>query len=195
MTEHEHDHHAHEGHEHDHDHDHDHDHALISDRLPEGIWHLDPEGSDLIFKSRGMFGLVPVTGVFDQFSGDLSVSSDGSATGTLTVETESLQTGIDKRDTHLRSADFFHAAEHPHMLFTVDRVEPSGQDHLNLTGTLQIRDTRIPVQMPVYAIAHGDHLHLEGRTVINHHAAGLRWAKPGMVTKTAKVEVALTLVR
>ena len=46
-----------------------------------------------------------------------------------------------------------------------------------------------------YAIAHGDHLHLEGRATIDHAAAGLGWSKPGFVGKSVRTEIALTLNR
>src|ERR1700739_2816374 len=98
--EHEHEHeHAHHEHdydydhnhdEHDHDHDHDHDHALIVDRLPPGRWQVDPHGSDVLFKARSLFGLLPVSGVFEHFSGVMDVDPEGAATGQLVVETPSI---------------------------------------------------------------------------------------------------------
>lgn len=79
------------------------------------------------------------------------------------------------------------------MTFTLGSVEPSDEDHLNLTGSLVVRERTIPLSFPVYAIQHGDHLHIEGRVQINHHAAGFDWAKPGMVAKAVRADVALTL--
>ena len=200
YDEHEHDHeHTHEGHDHDHDHDepghegHNHDHSLIVDRLPAGSWKVDPGSSEVNFKTRSLFGLVPVTGYFDRFVGGLDVDESGAVSGSLVVATETLATGIGRRDDHLRSKDFFYSAEHPHMTFTIEKIEPSGEDHLNLSGSLQVRETAIPLSFPVYAILHGDHLHIEGRAKIDHQAAGLGWAKPGMVGKTVRADVALTL--
>ncbi|MCL2419943.1 MAG: YceI family protein [Conexibacteraceae bacterium] len=187
--------HSEHDHDHDHNHDHDQDHALIVDRLPEGAWEVDHDGSAVQFKARGLFGLLPVAGVFERFSGDLTVGADGAAHGRLVVETASINTGIRRRDTDLRSRAYFDAANAPEMTFTLERLDPSGSDHLNAIGTLGIRQVTIPLSFPVQAIAHGDHLHLEGSVIVDHAAAGLRWAKPGMVTKTARAEVALTLTR
>lgn len=187
-----------EDHDHDHDghdHDHDHDHTLITDRLPEGVWVVDPGGSEVLFKARTIFGLLPVNGVFERFSGEMNVDADGAAHGKLVVEAASVGTGIRKRDEHLLSTDFLAALEHPQITFTLDGFEPSGEDHLDVTGSLQIRETTIPLSFTAYAIAHGDHLHLEGRATIDHDAAGLGWSKPGFVGKTVRTEIALTLSR
>jgi len=191
--------HDHEGHERDHEghdhegHDHDHDHTLIVDRLPAGAWTVDHASSEVLFRAKALWGLLPVTGMFEQFNGEMTVDADGSASGRLTVGTASLKTGIGRRDADLRSASYFDAANHPEMIFGLEQVAPTGEDHLEVTGTLTIRDTEIPVVFPIYAIAHGDHLHIEGQILVDHDAAGLGWAKFGMVGKTARAELALTL--
>jgi polyisoprenoid-binding protein YceI len=183
--------HDHEGH----DHDHGHDHTLITDRLPAGRWHVDSEGSEVLFKGRTLFGLIPVNGEFGSFAGVLEVEPDGSASGRLAVQAESLSSGIARRDKHLRSNDFFGVSEHPELIFELDQILPSGEDHLDVTGELQIRDITIPLAFTIYAIAHGDHLHIEGRVDIDTDAAGLGWSKPLMVSAKARADVALTLAR
>jgi polyisoprenoid-binding protein YceI len=195
---HDHDHdghdHDHDGHDHDHD-GHDHDHTLIVDRLPEGLWQIDADGSEVLFKARALFGLLPVTGEFKHFEGEMTVDAEGAASGRLVVDTASINSGIRKRDADLRSASYFDSEKYPQMTFTLDKLEPSGEDHLNVSGTLQLLDKSIPLSFPVYAIAHGDHLHLEGRVTVDHDVAGLGWAKPAMVGKTVRAEAALTLSR
>ena len=190
--EHAHDHSHDEGHDHD-AHDHDDDHALIIDRLPAGTWRVEHGSSEVNFRAKALFGLLPVNGFFDGFSGDLQVDEDGSAHGSLVVETATLKTGIDRRDADLKSSRYLDSTGHPQMTFTLDSIASSGDDHLNLTGSLVVRDKTIPLSFPVYAIQHGDHLHIEGRVQVNHHAAGFDWAKPGMVGKAVRADVALTL--
>ncbi len=186
---HDHDRDGHDDHEHD-----DHDHALIVDRLPAGVWRVDPRGSEVLFRARA-FGFLPVGGVFEAFGGELSVDAQGSASGRLVVQTVSVNTGLARRDASLRSGAYFDSARYPEMTFTLERLEASGSDHLNLTGTLEIQQRSIPLTFPVYAIAHGDHLHLEGRVLVDHHAAGLGWARPLFIGRRARAEAALTLIR
>ncbi len=197
VPDHEHDHdehaHSHEGHDHDgHDHD---NHAVIVDRLPAGAWSIDPDGSDVFFKARALFGLLPVTGVFERISGGLMVDAQGGVNGQLVVETASVNSGVRRRDADLRSPAYFDSAQFPQMTFMIDALTPSGHDHLTATGSLQIQSTRIPLDFPVYAIAHGDHLHLEGSVKVDHDVAGLGWSKPLLVGKRVKAEAALTLTR
>ena len=177
------------------DHDQHREQQLISDHLPAGRWRVTAAGSAVNFSTRAIFGIVPVSGVFESFGGELQVNADGAASGRLVVETGSLDTGIAKRDEHLKSAEFFHAVEHPHLVFTVDAITPSGDEHLNLSGSLQIRDRTVAMAFPVYAVAHGDHLHVEGRAVVDHKQAGLRWATPGRAGNKVKVQISLTLER
>jgi len=150
--------------------------------------------SEVNFRAKALFGLIPVNGFFDEFSGELRVDEDGKARGTLVVQTGTLKTGIDRRDADLRSPRYLGSTEHPQMTFTLESIEPSGDDHLKLTGSLAVREKTIPLSFPVYAIQHGDHLHIEGRVQIDHHAAGFDWAKPGMVARVVRADVALTLI-
>ncbi len=190
--EHSHDHeHQHEGH----DHDHDHDRALIVERMPEGAWSVDPHGSEVVFKARALFGLLPVTGIFERFSGELVVDQAGGVGGRLVVQTASIDSGLGRRDADLRSASYFDSQSYPEMIFTLEQLEPGGSEHLKLRGALQIQARTVPLSFPVQAIAHGDHLHLEGGVTIDLQAAGLGWSKPGMVGKRVRAEAALTLTR
>ena len=192
--EHGHDHEHHHDHGHDHDHEHDHDHALIVERLPEGAWKIDPHGSDVLFKAKA-FGFLPVTGLFEDFHGELSVDATGGITGHLVVQMASINSGWGRRDDRLRGADYFQVDKYPEMVFTLEKIEPSGSEHQDLSGSLQIHDKSVPLSFPVYAIAHGDHLHLEGEVIVDHDVAGLGWSKPFFVGDRLRLDTALTLTR
>lgn len=191
--EHAHDHeHRHEGH--DHDHAEDHDHALIVDRMPAGVWEIVPKGSELLFKARA-FGFLPVTGVFESFEGALTAEPSGAVSGKLVVQTSSVDTGWARRDTTLRGAAYFDTDRHPEMSFTLDRLAASGSDHMDLGGSLQIHDSSVPLDLPVYVITHGEHLHLEGEVMVDYDPAALGWPKPFFIGRRIRLEAALTLIR
>jgi polyisoprenoid-binding protein YceI len=81
--------------------------AQLQDGKLAGSWTLDPSRSETRLKSKAMWGLVPVTGVFREISGKADVSPAGEVTGTIVVAARSVDTKNEKRDVHLRSADFF----------------------------------------------------------------------------------------
>ena len=70
----------------------------------------------------------------------MDCSPDGSELVSLaiTVQAASVDTGIDKRDKHLRSPDFFHIEAHPTITFTSTRVEPKGEGVFAVTGDLSL---------------------------------------------------------
>jgi polyisoprenoid-binding protein YceI len=191
---HDHEHHHDHGHDHDHEHDHDHDHALIVERLPEGSWKIDRDGSEVLFKAKA-FGFLPVTALFEDFNGEMTVDAAGGISGRLVLQTASINSGWGRRDQQLRGADYFQSDKYPEMVFTLEKIEPSGAEHQNLTGSLQIHQTSVPLSFPVYAIAHGDHLHLEGEVMVDLDLAGLGWSKPFFVGDRLRLETALTLTR
>jgi polyisoprenoid-binding protein YceI len=163
--------------------------------LPEGTWRVDPEASNLTFSSRGMFGLVAVHGSFGVYEGELEVDG-GDARGELRIQAATLDTKNEKRDTHLRSADFFDVTAHPTVTFSLAELVPSADGTLDLSGTLRIRHNELPVQAPVQAnrLA-ADRLHLSTRISVDRAAAGVGWSKMGMVRGPAHLGASIVLVQ
>jgi polyisoprenoid-binding protein YceI len=163
--------------------------------LPKGTWRVDPEASKLTFSSRGMFGLVPVHGSFSIYEGELDV--DGrDVRGELRIQAATLDTNNKKRDTHLRSADFFHVTEHPTVTFSLIELVPSADGVLDLAGTLQIRDNQLRVEAPVQAsLLADDRLHLDTKVSVDRAAAGVGWSKMGMIRGKAHLAASIDLVR
>jgi polyisoprenoid-binding protein YceI len=165
-----------------------------SGALPGGDWYVDRARSQVHFHTRAIFGLFPVLGKFERFGGTLHVSEAGEASGELQLQAESVRTGIGKRDAHLRTDDFFYADAHPHVTFELAELRPDGGAH-QVSGTLRIRDKTIPIGARASVSASGPELQIEARFPVDHHAAGLGWAKPGMVRKVVDADIKLTLTR
>lgn len=68
---------------------------------------------------------------------DFNVLDLGKASIKGSADVSTLSTGNDRRDTHLKSADYFDAANHPKMTFTSTSVEKKGDNYL-AKGTLTI---------------------------------------------------------
>jgi polyisoprenoid-binding protein YceI len=159
-----------------------------------GEWVLDPIKSSIRLKSRAMWGLVPVNGVFREVSGNGTVCADGQVSGTITVAAASIDTKNTRRDTHLRSADFFDSGNNPDITFTADGIQPSDQG-VAVTGTLTVRGRRRPLSFDAAASVQGDgEIWLDAEVRINRADFGLTWDQMGMagVNNTLTIHAAFT---
>jgi polyisoprenoid-binding protein YceI len=156
--------------------------ALLKDGALAGDWALDPRRSSIRLKSRSMWGLAPVNGVFREVSGHGTVSPDGEVSGTVTVAAASIDTKNTRRDTHLRSTAFFDSGNHPDITFTADGVRPSGQG-VAVTGALTVRDHTRPLSFDAGASVQGDgEIWLDAKVHINRADFGLTWNQQGMAS-------------
>jgi polyisoprenoid-binding protein YceI len=163
--------------------------------LPAGTWHVDPQASELTFRARGMFGLVPVRGTFGAYEGELEID-ERDVRGELRIQADSLDTKNKKRDTHLRSDDFFHADEHPIVTFSVIELVPTADGKLALTGTLRIRDNELLVKAPVESTRLiADRLRLDTKISVDRAAAGVGWSKMGGIQGKAHLGASIVLVQ
>jgi polyisoprenoid-binding protein YceI len=154
--------------------------ALLKDAALAGSWTLDSSKSTVGLKSKSMWGLVPVKGVFRQVTGKGTVSPAGAVTGSVTVAAASVDTRNKKRDTHLRSADFFDSDTHPDITFTVNQVTPSGQG-VTVSGDLTVRDRTKPVTFDAQAsVVEAGEISLDAEVQINRGDFGLAWNQMGM---------------
>jgi len=97
---------------------------LAGGALLAGTYNVDADHSHIGFKVRHMM-ISNVNGKFDKFSGTFEYDEKTKTLKSLngTVEVKSINTENVKRDDHLRTSDFFAAAEYPKMTFVLVRVE------------------------------------------------------------------------
>ena len=102
---------------------------------------VDPSHTTIEFKVKNM-GLMYVKGVFEKFKGtvDIDEADITKSRVDVSIETASLNTGINKRDNHLRSDDFFDVAKFPTMTFVSTKVEAgTDKNKLKVIGNLTIK--------------------------------------------------------
>jgi len=129
-----------------------------------------------------MWGLAPVNGVFRELSGNGTVSPDGEVSGTITVAAASIDTRNTKRDTHLRSADFFDSASNPDITFTADGIRPAGEG-VAVTGALTVRDRTRPLSFDAAASVQADgEIWVDAEVHVNRADFGLTWNQMGMTS-------------
>jgi len=149
--------------------------ALLKDGALAGEWVLDARKSSIRLKSGQLWGLAQANGVFREVSGHGTVFPDGEVSGTVTVAAASIDTENTRRDTHLRSADFFDSASHPDITVTAGGIRPSGHG-VAVTGALTVRDRTRPLSFDAAASVRGDgEIWLDAQVHINRAGFGLTW--------------------
>lgn len=113
-------------------------------------WAIDANHSAATFAVRHMM-VSTVRGQLGRISG--TVEYDGrsvqSVKADIEVDVKGLSTQNERRDNHLRTADFFDAATHPTITFKSKRAEPAGDGRFKLIGDLTIRGTTKEVALDV----------------------------------------------
>jgi polyisoprenoid-binding protein YceI len=98
------------------------------------------------------------------------------------VAAASIDTGNTRRDTHLRSADFFDCSTNPDITFTADGIRLSGQG-VAVTGALAVRDRTRPLSFYAAASVRGmGEIWLDAEVHINRADFGLTWNQMGMAS-------------
>jgi polyisoprenoid-binding protein YceI len=170
--------------------------TLLLDPDMAGVWKLVPERSAITFKIRNMWGLVRVKGRFTEFSGDGQLTNKGAVFGRLDIRAASLDTGIGRRDKHLRSADFFDVEHYPEISVVVTAVQPSTGYAADLRASFTIKGNTEPVPLPVTITELEDgSVRIAGETKVDRSQFGLGWNKLGVIAAAATVGADAIFVR
>jgi len=157
-------------------------------------WIIDTAHSEVTFKVRHLV-ISNVSGKFTSFEGTVEADKEdfSDAKISFSADIDSVTTGNEQRDGHLKSPDFFDAASHPRLSFVSTGVtKKKGTDYL-VTGNLTIKGTTKPVELEVDF--GGVQKDFYGRTIagfeitgkINRQDYGLTWSA---VTETGGIVVA-----
>jgi polyisoprenoid-binding protein YceI len=129
--------------------------ALPSLALAE-VWQIDQDHSSVGFKVRHMM-VSNVKGDFAKFNGivDIDQKDVTKSKVSVTIDTASVNTGVTKRDDHLKSADFFDVSKYPTMTFVSRKVTRAGKDRLKVAGLLTLHGVTKEVVLAVEGISGG----------------------------------------
>ncbi|MDH4027810.1 MAG: YceI family protein [Nitrospirota bacterium] len=148
-------------------------------------WTIDPDHSVGAFSIRHLL-IAYVHGQFNKLSGTVHyVPEDLSRTLIeLEIDVSSIITGINKRDIHLKSSDFFDTEKYPVITFKSTRAEITGFNTCRVSGILAVHGTERPLTMevniagPVKSPFGETCIGISGRAVLNREEFGLTWNKP-----------------
>ncbi|MEO8201927.1 MAG: YceI family protein [Gemmatimonadota bacterium] len=146
----------------------------------ETVWQIDPGHSDVSFRIRHFMS--KVRGTFKEWNGTIRADSADWSKGSVNVAitTSSIDTGNERRDNDLRSANFFDAAIFPSITFTSRKVEVNGRN-LRVSGDLSMHGVTKPVVLEgsFLGIQPGpqgsERIGFEVRTTINRLDYGVTW--------------------
>lgn len=115
---------------------------------PATTWTADVAHSGVEFAVKHLV-ISTVKGRFAKFSASIT-TDNGVLTGiTAEIDPASINTGIDQRDAHLRSADFFDVEKYPVMTFTSREIVTKGEGEYTVHGELAMRGETKPVTFQV----------------------------------------------
>jgi len=117
-------------------------------------WTIDPDHTNVGFKVRHLM-VSNVKGNFTTFTGTVDLDDQDVTRSKVTVNiaTDSIDTNVQKRDDHLRSADFLDVAKYPTMTFTSKKIAKTDNGRLAITGDLTLRGVTREVVLDAEALS------------------------------------------
>jgi polyisoprenoid-binding protein YceI len=161
---------------------------------PTTGWTADPESSSVEFDVKTFWGLTTVHGRFDRFIGTYGPNPDGTGI-VLVIDADSIDTGNETRDSHLRSSSFFHVVDHPWIRFESTRVDDVSDGVLEVEGILEAAGHSTFLEFPATLRQSGDDLEIEATTTVDQAELGMSSGPLRMIRRPVTLHVKARLVR
>lgn len=118
--------------------------------MSKATWVIDPTHSNIGFKVKHLM-ISTVSGEFTKYAGSVTTEGDSfsGASVEFSAEVDSITTQNEQRDGHLKSADFFDAANHPALTFKSTSFKKEDDDEFEMTGDLTLRGVTRSVKLEV----------------------------------------------
>ena len=117
--------------------------------LAADTYTVDKDHSQATFQVRHLFS--KTRGRFSDFGGTIRMDEKEIARSSVEfrIRSASIDTDNEKRDQHLRGADFFDVEKHPEIVFKSDKIRKVGKDRYQVSGTLSMRGVSKAIVLPV----------------------------------------------
>ena len=103
-------------------------------------WSIDPAHSEITFKVKHLM-ISNVKGEFKTFQANIDGEDFTTSTISANIDTTSIATNNNDRDTHLKSPDFFEVEKYPEITFVSTSIKKVDDDEFKLVGDLTIKGT------------------------------------------------------
>ena len=129
--------------------------ALAAEATWAETYVVDRSHSSVDFSIRHLVGRTK--GRFGEFSGTISYDAAKPQASSFSgiIQVKSIDTGNERRDGHLRSADFFEAEAFPEITFESTEVTGTGESTLDVKGKLTMHGTTREVTLSVEILGTG----------------------------------------
>jgi len=119
-------------------------------------WNVDGPHTEINFSVKHFF--TPVTGTFRDYQVDFQFDRENPENSSMkvTIDVASVDTNNERRDNHLRSGDFFNAAEFPQMTFESTSVKKVSGNQFVATGKLTIKGITQEIDLPITVLGTTD---------------------------------------
>jgi polyisoprenoid-binding protein YceI len=152
---------------------------LAQDAAPEA-WTVDKGHSTATFKVRHFTS--NVVGQFRDFEGSINIDRANPAKSNVefTIQAKSIDTGSERRDNHLRGADFFDVEKFPTITFKSTAVAAKSKNSFDVTGDLTMHGVTKRVTLPVTFLGfmkhpRGEKGGFEIETTLDRKDYGITW--------------------
>lgn len=115
------------------------------DQVPSGTYAIDPAHASIYFHISHL-NLSQIYGRFNKFTGNITLGEQPNVA--VTIETGSIDTGVPRRDDHLRSPDFFDARQFPQITFQSTSVTPTDNGY-EITGDFTMHGQTKQITIPM----------------------------------------------
>ena len=154
---------------------------LVGSLLSAGpLPHLvDPPHSQINFVAEAKF--ISCHGSFDKWQAEVQLDPQKVETSSvkITIDAASINTRVERRDTHLRSKDFFAVDQYPQITFVSKKINKTGSNRYAIVGDLTLRgvtkELEVPAEMVFYENSRG---RFRGTFQLNRKEYGINWDSP-----------------
>lgn len=131
-----------------------------------GMWMLDKAHTSVNFTINHFFS--EVKGNFKDFDGSFQLDPKNPASGEIsfTIKVNSINTENVKRDTHLKSSDFFDVETYSEITFVSTKLEPTSNNEFLAHGNLTMRGVTKKVSLPFKITGEMEHPMMKGTMIL-----------------------------
>jgi polyisoprenoid-binding protein YceI len=169
-------------------------------------WNIDSSHTQSTFTIRHLV-ISNVRGEFKNTTGVVKLDDANQAASSVeaVIDAKSINTREEKRDAHLKSADFFDVEKYPTITFKSSKVEKAGEGY-KVSGDLTMHGVTKPVVLDVSALTPeikdpwgNTRRGVSAKTTVNRRDYGLNWSKMieagPVVGDEVKIEIEAELIK